>query len=297
MALVFEQVQLRKGDFELFADFEISAGSRIAVIGPSGAGKSTLFDALAGFLEPVSGVVSWDGQLLNNLKPGERPVAMLFQDNNLFPHLNVAQNIGLALSHKRKLTPEQTAEVKSVLSRVGLSGMSNRRLSELSGGQLSRVALARLLFQDRPVWLLDEPFAALGPGLKSEMIDLVEEFAADANATVLMITHDLGVVARYADRVAVMYGGRVVETASAANLYHRPSHPYTQGLMNSIPTLDGVAGSRLNAIVGQPPDLANPPPGCAFHPRCPHAHAACQQAKPELAEVEPGHYRACFGHE
>ena len=209
MALVFEQVQLRKGDFELFADFEISAGSRIAVIGPSGAGKSTLFDAVAGFLKPVSGVVSWDGQLLNNLKPGERPVAMLFQDNNLFPHLNVAQNIGLALSHKRKLTPEQTAQVESVLSRVGLSGMSNRRLSELSGGQLSRVALARLLLQDRPVWLLDEPFAALGPGLKSEMIDLVEEFAADANATVLMITHDPKDALQFAEKSLLVMDGQV----------------------------------------------------------------------------------------
>ena len=222
MALVFEQIQLRKGDFGLSADFKITAGSRIAVIGPSGAGKSTLFDAVAGFLKPVSGVVSWDGLLLNNLKPGKRPVAMLFQDNNLFPHLNVAQNIGLALSQKRKLTPEQTAQVEIVLSRVGLPAMSSRRLSELSGGQLSRVALARLLLQDRPMWLLDEPFAALGPGLKSEMIDLVEELAADANATVLMITHDPKDALQFAEKSLLVMDGQVEGPMATMPLIENP---------------------------------------------------------------------------
>lgn len=190
MGLELKQVRVTKGAFSLNADFRLSSGSLTSVMGPSGAGKSTLFDALAGFVQPDNGTVAFDGETLNDLDPGKRPIAILFQDNNLFPHLSVGQNIGLALSHKRRLTGAQAALVEQVLGRVGLDGMAERRLAQLSGGQLSRVALARMLLLDRPLWLLDEPFAALGPSLKRGMLALVKEIAAEAGATVMMITHD-----------------------------------------------------------------------------------------------------------
>ena len=189
MVLRLENMRLAKGSFDLRADVEISKGERVAVSGPSGAGKSTLFDGIAGFLRPESGRIVWDGEVLNRHSPGERPVAMLFQDNNLFPHLTVGQNIELAF-HGRKIAGERRSEqVKNTLNRVGLDGYERRKISQLSGGQLSRVALARLLLQDRPLWLLDEPFAALGPGLKREMIAHVSVVAEESGATVLMITH------------------------------------------------------------------------------------------------------------
>lgn len=189
MALRLENLLLQQGEFRLSADLVISKGSTAAVLGPSGAGKSTLFSAIAGFLAPTSGQVSWNDQPFTNLGPGLRPVAMLFQDNNLFPHLSVEQNVGLALTPKR-LNAAQREKVNDVLDRVGLKGFGARRPAQLSGGQISRAALARLLLQDKPLWLLDEPFSALGPALKSEMLALVAEIAAEKNATTLMITHD-----------------------------------------------------------------------------------------------------------
>ena len=190
MALELKNLLLEKGDFSLTADLSLETGSLTSVLGPSGAGKSTLFDGLAGFLEPKRGTISFEGLNLAGLEPGKRPIAVLFQDNNLFPHLTARQNVGLAISHKRRLSNSQVALVDEVLERVDLGGLADRSLSQLSGGQLSRVALARMLLLERPIWLLDEPFAALGPSLKRDMLALVKEMAADVGVTVLMITHD-----------------------------------------------------------------------------------------------------------
>lgn len=190
MALRLESLFLQQGAFQLKANLTVPEQSFAAVIGPSGAGKSTLFDAIAGFLPPASGGISWRGQSLGRLHPGQRPVAMLFQDNNLFPHLTIGQNVSLALSQKSRLSEQQKQAVDQVLTRVGLKGLGQRKPSQLSGGQNSRAALARLLLQDRPLWLLDEPFSALGPALKTEMLNLVREVSCEKKATVLMITHD-----------------------------------------------------------------------------------------------------------
>ena len=208
MALELRNVTLTQGEFHLSADVSMAKGGLSAVIGPSGAGKSTLFDAIAGFLETKTGQILLSGATLHTLPPGKRPIAMLFQDNNLFPHLNVQQNIGLALSHRR-LNQDQIAQVGAVLGKVGLDGFGLRRLSELSGGQRSRVALARVLLQDRPLWLLDEPFAALGPALKKEMLALVKSMAAETGATVLMITHDPADAQAFADQVLLVADHRV----------------------------------------------------------------------------------------
>lgn len=221
MALELRNVTLTQGDFRLTANLSAPKGGLTAVIGPSGAGKSTLFDAIAGFLEPNTGEIAWDGTALGPLAPGKRPIAMLFQDNNLFPHLNVMQNVGLALSHRR-LTPQQTARVDEVLAQVGLEGFGPRKLAQLSGGQRSRVALARVLLQDRPLWLLDEPFAALGPALKQDMLTLVRDMAAELGTTVLMISHDPKDAKDFAERVILVADNQATGPFETEALFKDP---------------------------------------------------------------------------
>ncbi|QUS36387.1 ATP-binding cassette domain-containing protein [Falsirhodobacter algicola] len=205
MALIFDRAAIRLGDFALSADWQVTAGERVALIGPSGAGKSTLLMALAGFVPLASGRISWEGRDLGPLPPAQRPVATLFQDQNLFPHLTVAQNVGLGLSPRLRLDAEQTARVAEVLDRVGLRGLEGRRASQLSGGQQGRAALARALLQARPVLMLDEPFAALGPRLKADMLDLVAELAH--GVTLLMVTHDPRDAGRIAERTVLVADG------------------------------------------------------------------------------------------
>lgn len=179
-----------QGDFRLTADWSANPGDRIAVIGPSGAGKSTLLAVIAGFLAPTGGAVRWKGHDLGPVPPGQRPVTILFQDQNLFPHLTVAQNLGLGLRPDLRLSPAEQARVEEAMSRVGLSGLGPRKPAELSGGQAGRAALARALLRARAILLLDEPFAALGPALRAEMLALVREVADQTGALVLMVTHD-----------------------------------------------------------------------------------------------------------
>lgn len=188
--LELQDVVLAQEGFRLTASLTVPKGATVAVIGPSGAGKSTLVSAIAGFFPPVSGRILWEGADIGGLPPGRRPLTVLFQDQNLFPHLTVAQNLGLGLSSRLRLTSTDRDRIETALDRVGLAGLGARRPAELSGGQASRAALARALLRARPMLLLDEPFAALGPGLKAEMLDLVAEVARETGATVLMVTHD-----------------------------------------------------------------------------------------------------------
>ncbi len=188
--LTLDSLQLSAGSFHLAADLTLEAGSRTAVIGPSGAGKSTLLSAIAGFLPPTSGRVLWDGADITRMEAGKRPLSILFQDQNLFPHLTVAQNIGLGISPALRLSVADHARIEESLIRAGLTGLGARKPDALSGGQQSRVALARALLRKRPILLLDEPFAALGPALKAEMLTLVEEIATQERLTVLMVSHD-----------------------------------------------------------------------------------------------------------
>ncbi|NBZ86546.1 thiamine ABC transporter ATP-binding protein [Stagnihabitans tardus] len=195
-----------QGAFRLRAGFSLPRGARVAVLGGSGAGKSTLLMALAGFV-PAMGSILWQGQEIGGLEPGERPVAMLFQDQNLFPHLTLMQNLGLALNPRLRLGPDQRARISAVLERLGLGGMETRRPSELSGGQQGRAALGRVLLQNRPILALDEPFSALGPALKADLLALVAELAAEAGTTVLMVTHDPEDARRFASHVVLVHDG------------------------------------------------------------------------------------------
>jgi len=210
------------GTFRLSADWAVPRGARVAVIGPSGGGKSTLLMALAGFLEPVSGRILWDGADLGALAPGNRPISLLFQDQNLFPHLTVAQNMALGLSPSLRLRPEQWALIEPALARVGLAGMSTRKPGALSGGQQGRAALARALLRARPLLLLDEPFAALGPALKQDMLNLVAAVADETGATVLMVSHDPDDALQFAGQTILVADGVAYAPAPTAALFSAP---------------------------------------------------------------------------
>lgn len=220
--LTLEKLLLVQDDFRLSADWSLPAGARAAVIGPSGAGKSTFLMALAGFLQPTSGRILWQGRDLAQVAPGDRPLSILFQDQNLFPHLTVAQNLGLGLRPDLRLSPEQHRQVAGVLDRVGLGGMGARKPAQLSGGQLGRAALARVLLRARPMLLLDEPFAALGPALKAEMLDLLAEVAGETGATVLMVTHDPADARRFAELSVLVADGVAAAPVPTAALFADP---------------------------------------------------------------------------
>lgn len=205
--LKLEGATIRNGPFEVRADLAIEPGRRLAVIGPSGAGKTTLIEGIAGFLPVTQGRILWRDQDITHAPPGKRPVAMLFQDGNLFAHLSIAQNVGLGLRPDMRLNAEQKERVAGALARVGLTGKEARKPAELSGGQQSRAALARVLVQARPLLLLDEPFAALGPALKHAMLDLVTELTEETGATLLMVSHDPADARRITDRIILVDEG------------------------------------------------------------------------------------------
>ncbi|WP_406736023.1 ATP-binding cassette domain-containing protein [Thioclava sp. GXIMD4215] len=188
--LTLDNLRLTQNDWHLEANLSIEQGQHTALIGPSGAGKSTLLAAIAGLFAPERGRVLWQGQDLVQIPPGKRPLSILFQDQNLFPHLSIAQNLGLGISPRLRLSPEDHQRIENVLAATGLQDLGTRRPAELSGGQQSRAALARALLRNRPLLLLDEAFAALGPALKTEMLHLTETLARHHDFTILMVTHD-----------------------------------------------------------------------------------------------------------
>ncbi len=205
--LHLDHLRLTQDGFTVLANWHLPAGSRLALLGPSGAGKSTLLMGLAGFIAPSAGRILWQGQDLATLTPAQRPVSILFQDQNLFPHLSLAQNLGLAIDPRLRLSAGDLARVEAVLHRLGLHGMGARKPASLSGGQLGRAALGRVLLQARPLLLLDEPFAALGPALKADLLGLVTELAAENATTVVLVTHDPADARRFADVVGLVHDG------------------------------------------------------------------------------------------
>lgn len=220
--LTLDDVRLRQGSFDLRAALSVESGARVAVIGPSGAGKSTLLAGIAGFLIPQSGSVEMAGVDVSTVPPGERPLSILFQDGNLFPHLTAFQNVALGLRPNLRLDESARAAVMRALNRVGLAGLEDRKPAALSGGQQSRVALARALLRDTPLLLLDEPFAALGPALKVEMLDLVAEISAEKGTTVLMVSHDPEDARRLCDQALLVADGVANPPVPTAELLDNP---------------------------------------------------------------------------
>lgn len=187
----------------------VKQGERVAVLGPSGAGKSTLLSLVAGFLTPASGIIMIENSEHTHTPPARRPVSMLFQENNLFTHLTVRQNIGLGLNPGLKLSSAQVSKLETIATTMGLETLLNRLPGELSGGQRQRVALARCLVREQPVLLLDEPFSALDPALRQEMLTLVEEVCRRQQLTLLMVSHSVEDAARIASRSIVVADGRI----------------------------------------------------------------------------------------
>lgn len=220
--LRFDNALITRGEFSLRANFDLQAGQRYAAIGPSGAGKSTLLGALAGFIPLAKGRVAWGDKDISNDPPAQRPMTMLFQDNNLFPHLTVTQNVGLGIRPDLRLDRQQQEKVADALARVGLAGKGDARPGNLSGGQQSRAALARVLVQDRPLLLLDEPFAALGPALRDEMLDLVTVLLDETDAALVMVTHSPDDAMRIAEKVIFVADGVANAPAPAAEILQNP---------------------------------------------------------------------------
>ena len=291
----------------------LNAGETLAVVGESGSGKSGTALSIMGLLgdsgRVSDGSIEFDGEDLTKVS-GQRlreirgnQIAFIFQEP--MPPLNPVLTIGTQVAepiwlHHKKSWSEAFEQAGELLQRVAIPDAVKRLEDyphQFSGGMRQRVMIAMALACQPKLIIADEPTTALDVTVQAQILSLLKNLTKEANSSLILITHDLGVVARYADNVAVMYGGRVVETASARELYKNPQHPYTEGLMASIPKLDGDPGSRLYTIEGQPPDLSNLPSGCSFHPRCPYAQDKCTMTKPTLSEVAPNHLRACFGYE
>jgi thiamine transport system ATP-binding protein len=204
-----ENVGFRYEDMGMNFDLEIAKGELVGIIGPSGAGKSTLLSLIAGFDLPVSGRISIAGVDMEGVAPDQRPVSMIFQDHNSFAHLDVWTNVALGISPDLKLDPQQRAHVDEALARVGLADFKARKSTELSGGEKQRIAIARALVRDKPVLLLDEPFTALGPALRRDMLDLIRKIQKERKLTVLMVTHQPEDAKYAASRIAFVQNGRI----------------------------------------------------------------------------------------
>jgi thiamine transport system ATP-binding protein len=228
-----DDVTFQYEDMRMRFDLHVEDGECLAVIGPSGAGKSTLLALIAGFERADSGRIRIDGEDVTRQHPSVRPVTMLFQDHNLFSHLDAAANVGLGIHPGLRLTTADRERVEAALTQVGLAGLAQRLPSQLSGGERQRVALARSLVRDRPVLLLDEPFAALGPALRREMLDLVRALQADRKLTVLLVSHQPEDALYAATRTAFVYDGQVLQVGATRDL------------------LDGAAGVELRAYLGE----------------------------------------------
>ena len=197
-------------------DLQVAAGTRIAIVGPSGAGKSTLLNLIAGFVLPTRGEVWLNGENHTQSAPYERPVSMLFQENNLFPHLTVQQNLALGLKTSLKLTALEQDQIEQVADAVGLTAFLSRLPNSLSGGQKQRVALARCLLRDKPILLLDEPFSALDPELRMEMLNLIDELCHSKNLTLLLVTHQPSELTGKVDRMLRIENGRISQQEKCA---------------------------------------------------------------------------------
>ena len=253
-----------------------------------------------------SGEILFDGQDLLKMSDDEmrtvrgNRIAMIFQEpmSSLNPSLTVGMQVGEPVHlHRRapwRMALEKARELLGLVRMSDAVSRVNAYPHQFSGGMRQRAMIAMALACEPQLIIADEPTTALDVTVQAQILDLLKDLADRTGSALVLITHDLGVVARYADRVVVMYAGRVVESAPASQLYARPRHPYTQGLMASVPRLDGDTHVRLVPIEGQPPDLARIPEGCAFAPRCKQATDACRQASPPLRDIDHRHQVACI---
>ena len=291
-------------------DLVMAPGETVGVVGESGSGKSVLSLSIMGLIDKPgyhpSGKIAFEGADLMGLHPqamedlrGNR-MAMIFQDpmTSLNPFLTVGRQLTEVLERHRGATPRAArADAAQMLAQVGLSDV-DRRLKQhphqFSGGMRQRVMIAMALLCSPSLLIADEPTTALDVTIAAQILALVRGLQQRTQTSLLLITHDLGVVAGMADRVMVMYAGRVVEQARVDDLFAQPRHPYTQGLIACIPRIVGPKAHRLTPIAGAPPDLSRLPPGCPFYPRCPRGTDVCTKSFPPVTIFKNGHQAACY---
>jgi len=282
---------------------EIAAGETLGLVGESGCGKSTTGRCILRLIEPTAGEVRFDGRDVmaadaRGLRELSRGMQIIFQDPyaSLNPRMTVGAIIGEALTiHKlARNVREYDERVVNLLETVGLhADYRSRYPHEFSGGQRQRIGIARALAVSPRLIVCDEPVSALDVSIQAQVINLLEDLQRQFGLAYLFIAHDLSVVEHISRRVAVMYLGRIVELASAHDLYATPRHPYTEALLSAVPVPDPTAKRQRIVLQGDVPNPIRPPAGCHFHPRCPHAMERCRSEAPLLREVAPGHLAAC----
>lgn len=275
--------------------FAINEGETLAIVGESGSGKTTLGYTIAGLLTPSSGELQF-GETLGD--PSQRPVQLVFQDpfSALDPRMMVGDIVAEPLRLAGVPSKDREQRAEAVLSQVGLNAESARRYPhEFSGGQRQRIAIARALIGEPTLIVADEPLSALDVSIQSQILNLFNKIKRERTISYLFISHDLGVVNHLADRVIVLYLGRVMEIAPREDLFATPSHPYTQALMNSVPRIGRGRRKPGQSLKGEIPTPLAPPPGCVFHTRCPRAQDICRSAVPvlESAPGRHGQFSAC----
>jgi oligopeptide transport system ATP-binding protein len=289
------------------ASFDVAPGEILGIVGESGSGKSQILFSLMGLLARngrATGAALFDGQNLLALpEPALDRIrgvsmSMIFQDpmTSLNPYLRISQQMNEVLMTHRHMTEAQATEASiDLLNQVGIPEARARFVMyphEFSGGMRQRVMIAMALLCQPRLLIADEPTTALDVTVQAQILELLAKLRRELQMATVLITHDLGVIAGLSDRVIVMYGGRVVEEAPVRQLFHEPQHPYTRGLLDSMPRLD-VGGGVLPTIPGHPPNLQNLPAGCSFRPRCLYAMAICESEDPELRAIAPGRRKAC----
>ncbi|MFI6104439.1 ABC transporter ATP-binding protein [Streptomyces sp. NPDC051310] len=289
--------------------FAVDSGETLAVLGESGSGKSVTAQAVMGILDTppgriTGGEILFQGRDLLPLKEDARRrirgagMAMVFQDalSALNPVLSVGDQLGeMFVVHRGMSKKAARARAVELMDRVRIPAARERAGQyphQFSGGMRQRIMIAMAMALEPDLIIADEPTTALDVTVQAQVMDLLAELRSELGMGLILITHDLGVVADVADRIAVMYAGRIVETAPVHDVYQAPAHPYTQGLLDSIPRLHHK-GKELYAIQGLPPNLLAIPPGCAFHPRCPRAQDVCRTEEPPLYEVSEDRRSAC----
>ena len=285
---------------------ELMPGETLGLVGESGCGKSTLGRTVLRLVDPTSGSIHFDGTDITHLtqaqlRPLRRQMQMIFQDpqSSLNPRMRVGDIVGEAFAiHDLAHGQEREKRVAEILERCGLRpDVVDRYPHEFSGGQRQRIGIARALAVSPRLVVADEPISALDVSIQAQIVNLLLDLQKELQLTYLFVSHDLKVVEFIADRVAVMYLGRIVEIAPARRIYSMPSHPYTQALLSAVPTIDPARRRQRAILEGDVPSPMNPPSGCTFHPRCPEAGKRCTEESPPLIPLGDGHAAACFLHD